>query len=135
MKLLVSTKETQGQRKSDFSHVPEGEIVNFAFECDTDRGNIDGVCGCRRSMSGIECNTATTTMKVVEVAAEQEPEILGKIRKHYEEGWHRTPKEAAEEAQEDLEELKKIGEFFPLGAIIEKRGKTFQVRQPKGEKA
>jgi hypothetical protein len=54
MKLLVSTTETQGQRKNDFCFVPEGEILVFAFECDRDRGNPDGPCGCARSMSGVE---------------------------------------------------------------------------------
>ena len=53
MKVLVSTHETQGERASDFCWVPDGELVGFAFECDTDRDDIDGGCGCRRAMSGL----------------------------------------------------------------------------------
>ena len=43
MRFLVATKETQGQRKNDFSHAREGELVKFGFECDGEEvdGNLE----------------------------------------------------------------------------------------------
>lgn len=67
VKLLVSTIRTQGRRQSDFCFVPEGEVLTFGFECATDRGHADGLCGCVRSMAGIVCKGSTTTFKVSEV--------------------------------------------------------------------
>ena len=67
MKILVATKETQGFRDSDFSWAREGELVRFDSECDRDKNRIDGGCGCRRSMVGLETGRATTTFKVVEM--------------------------------------------------------------------
>ena len=50
MKVLVATRNTQGQRGNDFCFVPEGEIVAFpAAECTGEK--IDGSCGCRRSVN------------------------------------------------------------------------------------
>ena len=51
MKVLVGTKETQGQRSNDFSWAEDGELVMFGSECD--REDVDGTCGCRRAMSGL----------------------------------------------------------------------------------
>ena len=67
MKVLIATKETQGRRKSDFSHTTDGELVTFGFECDRDRNNIDGGCGCRRTMVGIKSGRGTTTFMVSEL--------------------------------------------------------------------
>ena len=64
MKILVATKEGQGQRKNDFCWAEEGEVVKFPSECD--RETVDGRCGCRRSMSGANSLKGTKTMKVVE---------------------------------------------------------------------
>jgi hypothetical protein len=65
-KVLVATREGQGQRRNDFSFVPEGEVVFFpTFECEGEA--VDGECGCRRAMIGARCNTGTTTFKVVRV--------------------------------------------------------------------
>ena len=81
MKLLVSTKKTQGFRDSDFCFVPEGQIVMFGSECDDKIEDfeemegrkidpeefIDGCCGCHRSMMGISNLKSTTTMMVQDV--------------------------------------------------------------------
>ena len=63
-KILVSTKDTQGQRSNDFCYVPEGEPVRFGIICDRDKGRPDGGCGCARSLIGIYCGKGTTTFKV-----------------------------------------------------------------------
>lgn len=60
IKVFVATNATQGQRSDDFTFVPEGELLTHSFECN----NPD--CGCTRSLSGVDCLKATTTMKVIE---------------------------------------------------------------------
>jgi len=62
MKLLVATTQTQGQRQNDFCWATPGEILHFGSECD--REGIDGACGCKRSLSGLDSLKATTTMIV-----------------------------------------------------------------------
>lgn len=66
IKVLVATKKTQGSRSSDFCKVKEGELVTYTFECDRDKNNIDGTCGCHRSMSSVLTGKGTTTVKVAE---------------------------------------------------------------------
>lgn len=62
MKLLVSTKKTQGQRSTDFCWLAEGELVYEGLKCD--RGHVDDDCGCRRALIGMETQRASTTFCV-----------------------------------------------------------------------
>lgn len=128
MKLMVATKQGQGKRKSDFTWATEGEIVIFAFECD-DEG-IDGGCGCKRSMSGIDSHKATTTMVIVEVnitPKELTEKILASLTSG---GWTKAMglKQAKAHAQEVADELIKVGNYFDIGEVIEKRGDSIQRR-------
>lgn len=69
MKVLVSTKETQGDYPGDFTWSTEGELVYPSFICDRDRRvGRDHGCGCGRAMGGLESHKSTTSFKVVEVA-------------------------------------------------------------------
>jgi hypothetical protein len=128
MKVLVATKDGQGIRKNDFCWVPEGEIVHFGFECDGDKDDIDGHCGCRRAMVGLECAKATTTMKVAEVPAKKR-EIVARLKKHYREDWKMKAKAAEKIVRDEMKDLADVVATFPLGAVIEKRGDTFQIRK------
>jgi len=128
MRVLVATKYGQGIRKNDFCWVPEGEILHFGFECDSDRDDIDGYCGCRRGMVGLDCAKATTTMKVVELPVKRR-EVFDRLVKHYREGWKMTVKAAKETARDELKDLLKIVSSFPLGVVLEKRGSKFQTRK------
>ena len=58
-KVLTATAATQGMRKNDFSHTEEGELVTYGLECDCEQ--VDGVCGCKRSLVGRSTHKATTT--------------------------------------------------------------------------
>lgn len=78
MKVIVATGETQGQRKSDFSFVPEGEIVLPAEPHDDEP--IDGTCGCQRSFDGIVSGKATTTAKVIDLPLTREDYIAEILR-------------------------------------------------------
>ena len=128
MKVLVATKDGQRIRKNDFCWVPEGEIVHFPFECDRDREDPDEFCGCRRSMVGLECAKATTTMKVAEVPMKKK-EIFKRLKKHYRESWKMKAKEAEKIVRDEMKDLADVAAAFPIGAVIEKRGDTFQMRR------
>lgn len=125
MKVLVATKEGQGIRGNDFCWVPENEIVHFGFECDG--GSVDDHCGCRRAMVGIDCSKATTTMKVVDLEVKC-LEIVSRLKEHYVKDWKMDEKRALITAIEELIDLRMSVKQFPLGAIIEKRGDVFQIR-------
>jgi hypothetical protein len=128
IKALVATKETQGQRKNDFSWCDEGELVTFAFECDGE--TIDGSCGCRRAMAGLVSHTATTTFKVAEV--EITPlEYLEAVTASNIKGWGDKPS-IRELSRVDCNELIRLAEVFPVGTILEKRGNKIQERKIKG---
>jgi len=122
MKVLVSTKETQGQRKNDFCFVPEGEILRFGFECDNE--GIDSRCGCRRSMSGIFCHKATTTFKVVDLPI-AESDFIQKIQDSViKSGLGKVDASGAKE-------LLRIANIFAVGDVVEKRGVTLRKREIK----
>jgi hypothetical protein len=123
MKLLVSTTETQGARSNDFCFVPDGELLNFSFECATDRGNPDGSCGCSRSMCGFKCKTGTTTFKVAEVKITHD-ELMAKIREGYP-----TLKLSVASCRKEVRALIGLAAPFEIGEILEKRERGLQVRK------
>ena len=130
MKVFVATKETQGTRSSDFCFCDEGEFVHFSFECSRDENNIDGGCGCRRSMSGFNSLKATTTFKVIDTNITFETFLEQLISSSKKAGWFPgliTEKDLREEA----EDICKIASKFNVDYIIEKRGPHFQVRKVK----
>lgn len=123
MKVLVSTNRTQGQRTNDFCFVPEGELVMFGFECDGE--TVDGPCGCHRSMVGIHTRKGTTTMTVTK----SEMTIKGLSDLIFDSlvsaGWG----ELRDVADQDATILANTAEYFPTGAVVEKRGNRFRVRK------
>jgi hypothetical protein len=128
MKILVATSKGQGKRKNDFNFCNEGEIVTFSFECDGE--DIDGSCGCRRSLSGTTTRKSTTTMKVIKSSMTKE-DVANTIYDSLEKGgWiNMMSKEwGIKTASKDTEELLKIASTFKVGDVVEKRGNKFQKR-------
>jgi hypothetical protein len=131
MKLLVATKQTQGQRTNDFCHAVEGEIVLPHLDCDHEE--VDGFCGCRRSWSGATSHKATTTMRVVNIPMSVNT-FKGIIRKSLEAGgWLSimTPDDAAQTISDCIDDIKTVSEAFDLGDIVERRGSNFVLRERK----
>jgi hypothetical protein len=128
--VLVATKETQGQRPNDFCLCEEGEIVTFSTTiCDGEE--IDGHCGCRRSMSGLVSKKATTTVKVVMLEGGL-PALQEAIRTFFNEAGWASMIESAELrylVRTDAEELTRLAAAFPLGSVVEIRGKEFITRK------
>ncbi len=129
MRVFVATKETQGYRKNDFSFCTEGELVGFGTECDGQE--IDGNCGCRRAMAGLDSHKATTTFKVVDLpitVSDLATKIQDSLIKA---GWGNVGAKVAEIGRDDARELVRLADFFQVGDILEKRGDDFRVREVK----
>lgn len=126
MKILVASSLSQGQRKNDFIWADEGEFVTFPSECS--REKVDGKCGCKRSMAGIDTRKATTTMKIIETSLTV-PELVAKFAaSDLKAGWYSTMEEAIEENQMMVNELLKLADKFEVNDILERRGNVIRVR-------
>jgi len=129
MKVLVATNETQGQRKSDYHNAETGELVRFIMECDGEK--VDGKCGCRRALGGMVSQKATTTFTVEDRPGfELDDLILAVAESLGNAGWlSGDVEEALAWATSDAEELAHIAEVFPVGSIVEKRGRDIKERR------
>lgn len=129
MKLIVATTKTQATRKSDFCYVPEGEPLTFGTVCHSGRGAIDSGCGCQRSLVGIHCRKGTTTFEVVERPDLTEADFVQLLTTSIVNAWKVEPAAAAAHAASEAKELIRLAAVFPVGSVIEKRGRAIQVRQ------
>lgn len=137
MKVFVSTKQGQGVRENDFSHLDDGVLLTFAMVCDSDKDNPDGRCGCNRCLSGVEKGGGTTTFTV----ADQEITREEYIQRHKDYfvlcGWdeYMSQEEIDQQSEEDVDELLRLADNFDVGEVLEKRGDVIQVRQIPGPKS
>lgn len=126
MKVLVATERGQGSRKNDFAHATPGELVTFASECDGEP--VDGACGCRRALGGVESHKATTTFTVEERPITLK-DLTAALDKSLREGGWVDEGEDDAWAREDAREIARIAAAFPVGAVIERRGNNFKTRK------
>ncbi len=124
MKIIVATKETQGQRADDFNFADEGEIVIVA-DCD----HLHGGCDCERSMVGVRSGKGTTTMMIVEadLSRQQFIEMIRAANEDYTELGLGDEVFAAE-----ADALLKLATEFPAGTVIERDGEDFHERGTAG---
>lgn len=116
MKLLICTNKGQGKRNNDFCWTNEGEIAIFGMECSRER--LDGACGCRRSMVGIDTRKATTTVEVAEVDMDHEG-FKQRIRtSEIKAGFGEPSEERIELMALTVEDE---AEPWPIGTILERR--------------
>ena len=117
--VFVATDETQGTRKNDFCFATVGELVHFATECDGEP--VDGSCGCRRAVAGMDSFMATTTFKVAALPMSV-AELTDALERSYRaSGWGAILNRdfAVTEATQLLE----LAAGFPVGTVLEKRGR------------
>lgn len=128
MRILVATKATQGKRANDFSFAIEGEpAVIPAMECDGEA--VDGHCGCRRAMVGLESHSATTTVKVVERdLTPRQLELI--IRKSWQQaGWAKLMGAKIEAyARDEAQELIRMAQAMRLHGVYGRRGGSMEFR-------
>ena len=121
VKILVSTKETHGQRKNDFCYAPEGEPVRFPFI-------PNRASDAARSLAGFYCHLATTTFKVTNTDMTRE-QYIDEYVKNFP---YEKDTEMIELLKEEAGELLKLAEDFTEGSVFECKYYTFTLRQ--GEK-
>lgn len=134
MKVLVATEETQGRRKSDFFWTNVGELVTFGYQCDGN-DDLDGGCGCQRSMVGIETLKATTTFEVVERPALTRPLLYDELAGFYKRGgWDKVldSKDLDAEIHQSIYGIEQVCAVFGVGTVLEKRGEEFVPRVKPG---
>jgi len=120
IKILLSTNETQGLRKSDFSIVPDGEIVVFTAECDGEE--IDGSCGCRRCVDSIVSGMGITTFQVAPFNGTRQ-DFINAIAEAF------SRRNLSLDAESHAAEIIRRARYFPVGAILEKRGSRLRRRK------
>lgn len=131
MKILISTKETQGHRDNDFSWTNDGEMLTLlTFVCSKDLKSADGPCGCNRSFTGVDSKKGSTTASVSETDITEEA-ILRRICEAHFKAWP-TKEENIIEATSDLKrrlkkDFSKI-QHYPIGTILEYRKGKLGVR-------
>jgi hypothetical protein len=123
MKYLVATQYGQGSRENDFFWANEGEPLHFGVECD--REDIDGPCGCKRSLCGVDSAKATTTFRVAEVDACQ---TINRLRDHFVRNWYMDEHEARQEAEEQSLEIAMLARQYEVGQMLERRENGIQPR-------
>ena len=128
MKILIATKATQGKRSNDFSFAITGEPVMFpSMECDGEA--VEGHCGCRRAMAGLESGRATTTVKVVERdLTPRQLELI--VRKAWQRGgWAKLMGEKIEKyARDEAHELIRAAKAMKLQGVYGRRGGEMEFR-------
>lgn len=127
MKILVATKETQGQRENDFFWTKENEVLMDSFECERDK-TPDGSCGCKRSLVGVETKKGTTTFRVAESVL-MKTEVIELFMKSFEEAFPSV--NLSQEAEDSANYILEIAEKFEVEEILEKRGRKIQKREVK----
>ena len=129
MKVLIATHLTQGERRSDFCFTIDGEILIRAVE-ECARETVDGSCGCRRSLVGLDSSRTTTTFRCADIADLTLDQLLDKIAAHLvENGWFETEPAAFVQARFQANQITKIAEKYPEGAIVERRGERYGIRR------
>jgi len=120
MKVLIATRDTQGDVPGDYCWTVEGELVRIlADECRSpDR------CGCGRGFPGLASSRATTTVRVVERPMALEDltralrDTLGR------EGWLSglDPTECAAAVAEHAAAILAATASFDVGTILRREG-------------
>lgn len=116
MKLLVSTRETQGQRCNDFCMAPEGEIVTYGIN--------------DSEMVGVSSLEGTTTFKVIEKDMTIEDLASIFVEHLIKAEWKDAPsKDLLRIAESDAYAILRVSDKFPEGSVLERRNHKFSARR------
>lgn len=127
MKLLVATRETQGDRVDDYCYTVDGELVTpVVFECD--HGDE---CGCQRGFPGLASSRATTTARVAELPEFTIVHLWQALSDSLErQGWLRLfpdPDERDDLIGEHVRTIRLICNALPEGAVVRRLGDRIMV--------
>jgi hypothetical protein len=121
MKVLVATKESQGELPGDYSWTVEGELVTAVVcECSSPKK-----CGCGRGFPGLASARATTTAMVVDRPELDRDELWDVLYDAIDrQGWmaHLGPDEAEELVDEHLACIEIVCDSYPVRTIVGRWG-------------
>jgi hypothetical protein len=124
MRILTATRRLQGQRRNDFYWLTDGEPVYLGDTCGGARA--DDKCGCARAWTGMTTRKSGTTAEVTETGLT--PELYRAVLQASLDagGWGMDAADVTAMA----DELLGIAAHFPVGTVVEHRGRTVQERRP-----
>lgn len=114
MKFITMTHESQGKNKKDFQNAKEGELARNAST-----GSL---------MVGIDSNLAGTTTKIVELDTTRE-ELIKTYTESFKKSFGAGDEEFSKTlAVEEVDEMIRISNAFPVGSILETKGSVISTR-------
>ena len=120
MKVIVATRQGQGQVPGDYCWTVEGELVRvLTQEC----GRPEQ-CGCHRGFPGLASSRATTTVMVAELALELAA-VIEAVRDSLErEGWLEALDEAEQLAEvvHHVSAIAEVAAGFATGTVLRRVG-------------
>jgi hypothetical protein len=125
MKVLTATATGQGVRDNDFNWTIEGELVQVGLACASDQLNPDGGCGCGRSFSGLSSHRAGTTAVVRDLPLSRQ-DVATAVAGYLESAGYGSP--TSQELADEVDELLAIADYFPVGAVLERRLDELAIR-------
>jgi hypothetical protein len=120
VRVLVSTRRTQGQGAGDFCFAVDGELVRTEPECRKDRGDPDGPCGCGRSFIGMSSGLSTTTAEVADLEMSRDDYVAALTVSRREAGWGSGDAPDEDDAGY-AETLLEITGEYPAGTVLVRR--------------
>ncbi|MFF1612240.1 hypothetical protein ACFVYA_31040 [Amycolatopsis sp. NPDC058278] len=125
LKYFVSTHRTQGERDNDSNSIPGTELVDLPGECHDDPDSP--FCGCARSFVGINSRQTSTTAQVIATDMTA-AEYIGRFHAALLTlGW----KDNADTRNGVIDaavELLLLAAMWPVGTVVERRGREIRVR-------
>lgn len=125
VKVLVATKERQGERHDDYSWAVEGELVYVPTDSCDSAARDSPECGCSLGFAGMGSGQATTTALVVERLDLGLPDLSTALSDSLE----RQGLLSGRWTDEDEEVFRRLfqrllvsASHFPVGSILERDG-------------
>ena len=122
MHVMVATRRTQGERDDDYAWAVDGELAFLAMvECDWRRFRNGA-----RYFIGLESGGETTTAEIVELDVGADDIVTFVAEQLAAAGW--TASARTQEAERLAAEMLGIAALFPVGTVLEKRGREIRAR-------
>ncbi|GAA1921527.1 DUF7715 family protein [Nocardioides marmoribigeumensis] len=124
MKVLVTTRRTNGLVEGDYDWTVPGELAWITMVCDTDLRDPEGGCGCGRGFGGMTSHRATTTVEFVDLPMTWEELEVAARTSLTDQGWinERQPEQLNREIlDETVSNIRELADMFEVGDVLRRR--------------
>ena len=122
MKVLIATRELQGDREDDFSRTVDGELVYDSGPCLRVRQGADWLCECAIAFRGVASGELTTTAIVADL-----PLRPLEYERAFRDGFRRHG-HCADCARKASHAARTLAMRWPVGTIVERDQLVFLPR-------